>query len=412
MAYIDKGILELLSALPDILELSSNDLLRHSFAVAFLSQRLARELVPAKVRELFLSGLVHDIGTFDISYDTVHKADLYTEIFDKDVLSHPLISGQIISSISSLSKLADIVIAHHERFDGNGYPLRRSNNEICLEAQVIRIADSLSAKFNHSKILRLPEALNYLDEQSGKEFNPSFLKGAKSALDDKALEIVNSFDLLKETIEKTINGFKIFAIRRGRQSIEEILFFFGQLLDIKHSYSESHCIRVSNYAVLIALGLGLEAKDIDKMRIAGLVHDLGKLGIPKNILDKPARLTEEEFKIVKGHPDSAVKIIKKITSLKSILHIVRSDQEHWDGSGYPQGLRGEQIPLLARIMLVADAFDAMTSDRAYRKAMPLSEALVELERCKGTDFDPRVIEVATKVFSNLDMQSPPSEKSI
>ncbi len=412
MVYLDKGIIELLSALPDILELSGNDLLRHSFTVAFLSKRLASQLAPAKVRELFLSGLVHDIGTFDMPFDNVHRSDFYSEISDKDVLSHPLISGQIISSIPSLSTLADIVIAHHERFDGLGYPLRRFNNEVSVEAQVIRIADSISVKFNHSKKMQLSEARNYLDEQSGKEFHPTFLKGAKSVLDDKALETVSNFASLKRAIEKTINGFKIFAIRRGRQSIEEILFFFGQLLDIKHSYSESHCIRVSNYAVLIGLGLGLDSKDVDSIRIAGLVHDLGKLGIPKNILDKPARLTEEEFKIVKSHPDLAVKIIKKISSLKAILPIVKSDQEHWDGSGYPQGLKTEEIPLLARIMLVADAFDAMTSDRAYRKAMPLSAALAELERCKGKDFDPRIIEVANKVFSNLDMQSPPSEKSI
>ncbi|MEW6008765.1 MAG: HD domain-containing phosphohydrolase [Candidatus Omnitrophota bacterium] len=412
MAYLERGILELLSALPDILELSGSDLLRHSFAVAFLSKKIANEIVPHKVEELFLSGLVHDIGTFDMPYETVHKADLYCEISDKDVLSHPLISGQIISSFPSLSKLADIVIAHHERFDGKGYPLRRSNNEVSSESQTIRIADSLSVKFNHSKKLQLQDAYNYLDEQSGKEFNPVYLKGVKSALDDKTLDTANNFDLLSQEIKKTIDSFKIFAIRQRRHSIEEILFFFGQLLDIKHSYSESHCIRVSNYAVLLALGLGLESKDIDRIRIAGMVHDLGKIGIPKNILDKPARLTEDEFKVVKSHPDLAVKIISKITSLKGILPIVKSDQEHWDGSGYPQGLKGEEIPFLARIMLVADAFDAMTSDRAYRKAMPLSAALAELERCKGKDFDPRIIEVAMKVFSNLDMQSPPSERSI
>jgi HD-GYP domain-containing protein (c-di-GMP phosphodiesterase class II) len=155
----------------------------------------------------------------------------------------------------------------------------------------------------------------------------------------------------------------------------------------------------------------LKSEEIEDIRIAGLLHDIGKLGIPKNILDKPARLTQEEFEVVKNHPDLAVKIIRKLSALRNISFIVQADQEHWDGRGYPKGLKGEQIPLASRIMLVADAFDAMTSDRAYRKAMPINDALLELRRCSGKDFDPHVAEVACALFKNLNISIPPLEKS-
>jgi putative nucleotidyltransferase with HDIG domain len=412
MINIDKGLAELMSAIPDILELEGYDLYRHSLTVAYLSSRLCSEIDAYKESETFLAGLLHDIGTFDIPFEAIHAKDLYSEISDKKVLSHPLISAQIVSSVSGLAKLADIVLAHHERFDGLGYPMRRIGQSIPEEAQIVRLVDSLSSKFNHSKQLDVNLALDYLQKQSDKEFKAAYLNAVKKMLNDaNVIEKINNFDSLIETTNQMFDHFKSVLAKSQTLTVEEILFFFGQLLDAKHSYSEGHCIRVANYAVLIGLNMGLELRAIDGLRVAGLLHDIGKLGIPKNILDKSGKLTDEEFAVIQNHPDFAVRIIQKISFLKDILPIIQSDQEHWDGTGYPKKLKGGEIPLLARILLIADAFDAMTSDRAYRKAMPINDALTELQHCAGTDFDPSVIKVACEVFKNLNIPKPPAEKS-
>jgi HD-GYP domain-containing protein (c-di-GMP phosphodiesterase class II) len=129
------------------------------------------------------------------------------------------------------------------------------------------------------------------------------------------------------------------------------------------------------------------------LQYAAVLHDIGKIGIPGNILNKPEALTREEFDTMAQHTIIGERIISRIDYLVPIARIIRSAHERWDGAGYPDGLQGEEIPLASRILLVCDAFDAMTTDRPYRKALPIETALGELGRNAGTQFDPRVVDV-------------------
>jgi len=161
-------------------------------------------------------------------------------------------------------------------------------------------------------------------------------------------------------------------------------------LEAKDIYTSGHSQRVTKISVAIAGELGMPQDSVDKIRLAGLVHDIGKIGIRESVLNKPAPLTDEEFRHIRSHCQAGEHILTPIVEDREILRAVRHHHERYDGMGYPDGLKGEQIPLGAKILSVADAFDAMTSERPYRSAMSAQDACAEIERCKGTQFAPRV----------------------
>ncbi len=161
-------------------------------------------------------------------------------------------------------------------------------------------------------------------------------------------------------------------------------------IDAKDSYTRGHSERVTELSIKLATEVGIAPEEIEKIKLGGLLHDIGKIGIPEGILNKPGRLNDEEFEIIKSHPDLGLHILGKVEFLEAIVPIIRHHHERYDGKGYPSGLKGEEIPLLARIVSVVDTYDAMTTDRPYRKAMTLEEALKEIERCSGSQFDPEI----------------------
>ncbi len=167
----------------------------------------------------------------------------------------------------------------------------------------------------------------------------------------------------------------------------------AKAIEARDDYTGGHTDRVRTYTLGIAEGMGWDSPLLEKAAIGTTLHDIGKIGIPDSILNKPARLTTEEFALMKGHVTIGVEIIRNVPQLQEIQDYILCHHERWDGNGYPSNLRGEQIPLAGRIVAVADSFDAMTSHRAYRQALPLEQALAELRRCAGTQFDPAVVEV-------------------
>jgi HD-GYP domain-containing protein (c-di-GMP phosphodiesterase class II) len=164
-------------------------------------------------------------------------------------------------------------------------------------------------------------------------------------------------------------------------------------MEAKDQYTASHADSLAAMAVSVGSRIGLTDAELRMLQYAAVLHDIGKIGIPGNILNKPAGLTREEFDTMAQHTVIGERIISRIDYLVPIARIIRSAHERWDGNGYPDGHRGEEIPLASRILLVCDAFDAMTTDRPYRTALPVDEALSELARHAGTQFDPRVVDV-------------------
>ncbi len=169
-------------------------------------------------------------------------------------------------------------------------------------------------------------------------------------------------------------------------------------IDAKDPYTCGHSRRVAHLSSRLAEAIGQSPEQVERVRIAGLVHDVGKIGVPEAVLTKGGRLTDEEFDAIKMHPQIGHKILRDIALMQDLLPGVLHHHERWDAKGYPAGLREKDIPLMARIIALADTFDAMSSNRAYRAAMPREKVLAEVRRCAGAQFDPELVEP----FVNLD----------
>jgi putative nucleotidyltransferase with HDIG domain len=183
------------------------------------------------------------------------------------------------------------------------------------------------------------------------------------------------------------------AIADLERSYDITLEALGNALDLKDTETEGHSKRVTAYAIVLARAMHLDAFEIKIIARGAFLHDIGKMAIPDAILSKPGKLTAEEQVIMREHCVRGYAMLKKIPFLEKAAEIVFSHQEHYDGGGYSRGLKGDQIPLGARIFAIADALDAITSDRPYRKAQSFAAARKEIERCSGTQFDPAIVAV-------------------
>ncbi len=168
-------------------------------------------------------------------------------------------------------------------------------------------------------------------------------------------------------------------------------------IQAKDAYTRGHCEGVSSMAVEVARRLELSDEQLEQVRYAALLHDVGKIGIPDGILLKPSKLMPEEFSIIQKHPQIGRDIVARVSALSALSEVILHHHEKWDGSGYPAGLAGEGIPLLARIVCAVDAFDAMTTPRPYRTAVDGAQAVEEMRRCAGTQFDPRIVELVADI---------------
>ena len=205
--------------------------------------------------------------------------------------------------------------------------------------------------------------------------------------------------LLKKEIEKVNNYF---------QTIISLV----DLIEKRDFYTAGHSRRVAKYAVAIAKEMKFSSEDIQLLEQISLLHDIGKIAIPDSILLKPGRLTEQEFHIIKGHASIGYDVITKIPMFKDFSKIILSHHERYDGSGYPNGLKGDEIPILASVLAIADSFDAMTSTRIYNKTKTVEKALQEILNDAGTMFHPDITKIAVKALKSIDIQAPLQAKQL
>ncbi|MBL7125804.1 MAG: response regulator [Dehalococcoidales bacterium] len=214
---------------------------------------------------------------------------------------------------------------------------------------------------------------------------------ATRALEKRRLELENKEyqQHLEEKVAEQAN--------KIRASFLNAITALVYALEAKDAYTSGHSQRVSDLSAAIARKLNLPRGQIDKLKLAGLLHDIGKIGVQESVLNKPGRLTEAEFALVKRHPEIGEHILSPIVDSTEILEAVRNHHEHFNGKGYPDGLQKDKIPLSARILAISDAYEAMTSERPYRKSMSADAARHEIERNQGTQFDPEITATFTRI---------------
>jgi len=192
-------------------------------------------------------------------------------------------------------------------------------------------------------------------------------------------------------------------IHKNVKSDQQMLGMLKGLLstiNAKDKYTFGHCERVSSYAVMVGEAMGLDKQEIQTLLHAGLLHDIGKIELPKSVLNKTACLSEEELKSVSQHPIHSAHILEPLSNTGNLIDYVIHHHERYDGKGYPDGLKGEEISIGARILCVVDCFDAMVSERPYRRSMTIEEAIIELKRCAGTQFDPKIVQIFIDALRN------------
>ncbi len=216
-------------------------------------------------------------------------------------------------------------------------------------------------------------------------------------------ELAEGFNHMGTELEKSVEKLKL-AARENQELFLNSIRALAAAVDAKDPYTRGHSERVARYSVAIARHLGLPADEVKKVRIAALLHDVGKIGIDDRILRKPTALTDDEFEVMKLHPVKGALIMGQIPQLKWIIPGMKYHHEKWDGTGYPEGLRADEIPMLARIISVADTFDAMTTTRPYQKAMRSDYVVSRIKTFAGSRYDTRVTEALENALLRHDLE--------
>jgi HD-GYP domain-containing protein (c-di-GMP phosphodiesterase class II) len=223
--------------------------------------------------------------------------------------------------------------------------------------------------------------------------------------EDEIALLGSNFNDMASNIEALVRKLKQ-ALRQNQELFLETIRTLAAAIDAKDPYTRGHSERVSSYSMAISRHLSLNQEEVFRVHIAAILHDVGKLGIRESILNKPGGLSDEEFEVMRQHPSIGAQIMSPIRMLKDIIPGIRNHHETWDGNGYPDNLTGEEIPMVARIIGVADTFDAMTTTRPYQQAMTLDYVLQKMRSMSGSRFDPVVVEAFTAAVEAGDISPP------
>jgi len=291
----------------------------------------------------------------------------------------------------------DIVLLDIMLGEGDGLTLLETLKEIQPETPVVMISSVPEITVVISAMKK--GAYDYLLKPVGHE---QLLSTVLRALKHRELDRQDT--LRRQSLERLVEartGMLHRAIADLERSYDITLEALGNALDLKDAETEGHSKRVTAYSIVLARAMNLDASEVKVIARGAFLHDIGKMAIPDAILSKPGRLTPDEQAVMREHCVRGYAMLKKIPFLERAAEIVFSHQEHYDGGGYSQGLKGDGIPLGARIFAVADTLDAITSDRPYRKAKSFAEARHEIERCGGTQFDPGIVAVYRELPDRL-----------
>ncbi len=403
----------LLEALIHVMGSAKGYLRDHGPRVAMLATQIADRmgLGRKEVSDLFFAAVLSDMGMVGLAEEAWENAvpELPRDVRVRVEL-HPIRSEAHVAGIPHLGGLAALVRYHHEWWDGGGYPDGLRGSEIPIGAQILRLSDTVAALTQdrpHRATFHPDEVLEVVEAGAGREFGP---------------EVANAYTSLHRSGD--IPGFEPTAFRHSLAraaehvlpeavsplSSNQLLDILANLVDAKDPYTAGHSRRVALLTVAVAGQFGLDGYMKSTLWAGGYLHDVGKLGVPLRVLTKEGRLTEQEFALVRRHPGDGAQILEAIPSLRHLTAGVRYHHERWDGYGYPEGLSGDHIPFAAQIMSVCDAYDAMTSKRAYRGGRTHPGAMEEIERNVGTHFSPRAadafLSLPETLFETVRSQRP------
>jgi HD-GYP domain-containing protein (c-di-GMP phosphodiesterase class II) len=373
--------LESLNVIEDIsgVNYSKHRYSHHSKRTAYISLEIGKKL---KIREenyynLYISSMLHDIGAQNM-LDESHASAEY-------IKEHCIQGSLMIQKIPALIQIYDIILYHHENYDGSGC-MRLKNYLIPIESQIIRLADLLEVMFDENIPIykQKDKIMNWVKMQSGRLFSPAivncFLAIASSETFWLNLYNVPHMNFILDNIAPKREKYITLS------EFEHIAEIFATIIDNKSSFTAMHSRGIAKLAYDVSKHLNYDADKCLKMKISGLLHDIGKLAIPSNILDKNGKLTDDEFSQIKSHTYYTKLILDRIESIPDISEWAANHHEKLNGLGYPRRLSNKEISEESRIIGVCDIYQALTEDRPYRKGMYMYEAFQILDDMVKSGF--------------------------
>ncbi len=391
-------LFDLILCLSTSMDLVSTKLVNHHKQVAYIASSIAMEMSLDKSiqHSLVLAGALHDIGA--LSYrDRIR-------ILDFDVVNsekHTILGSQLIKSFEPLAFLSDIIRYHHlnwKRENEYGY----IDDDIIMQGSILHLSDRVAVSIDKNKNIK--NRIHFIKERikgnSGKLFSPKIV--------DAFLQLATKeefwTDLQSESIDhilknRVTNG----DIILGLEQLKELSGFFSRIIDFRSSFTATHSSGVAATAKLLSIFLGFSHRDSDIIAIAGNLHDLGKLAVPNEILEKPGALNAKEFEVMRKHALYTYNILNHIEGFDIINSWASLHHERINGTGYPFGLKGDEISLGTRIMAVCDVFTALAEDRPYRKGMKKEEIIIILNKmAERLDLDSELVNIVVKNFHEFN----------
>ena len=390
---------DLLAAASYMTDIIPNGCFFHSWRVALIAEHLASAFAPNEASDVFYAGLMQDVGTVGAYKHITQYTSLQKQLDDPLIRSHPRRGAALLDWLPGMSGAAKLVRAHHEWWDGRGYPDGKVAMEIPTGGQVLLIADTLDAAGCFVSNAALAEGLRQLAVFTGHAWSKEIWGALVKSVEDAAFyESVMDQSGLQGLILDRLAKHPLPAEMASEEGVERIFHIFPALVDAKDPSTSGHSLRAARLAKGLAAHMGLPESEVRTTYWAGLVHDCGRLGVPTLILKRSGRLNEEEMNLVRQHAQMTMRVMSCMPNcpgMAAIGTLAGHDHERFDGTGYPDRLTGENIPLISRILSVADAFDAMTSPTSYKHLLSPRFAVIRLKQAAGTQFDPKVVDAMT-----------------
>lgn len=369
---------------------SEHKFLHHSKRTTYIALELGHILLKSdeSLKRLYISSLVHDIG----AVNSLKKS----HIWESYIMEHCDNGAAIISSFPIFNDLSYIILYHHENWDGSG-PMKQREQEIPIESQIIRLADLLELLYDEDtpSYKQKSKLTNWVLENKGIIFSEdlvnAFLQISSRDIFWFNVETISYLDFILDSVTPKLNRFI------DLQQFEAIAYIFASIIDSKSAFTARHSREIASLAYNVAKSIGYDNEKCSKIKIAGLLHDIGKLAIPRGILDKDGSLTPDEFSMIKSHPYYTKIILDKIEDIEDISEWASNHHEKLNGKGYPRSLGEAHISEEARILCVCDIYQALTEDRPYRKGLGNVQALAILDSMVSDGF---ICEKALKYLKN------------
>jgi HD-GYP domain-containing protein (c-di-GMP phosphodiesterase class II) len=392
------NLLDLTSCISDAVDLIAKPLANHHRQVAYIGYHLGKELGFRLDRQnkVLLAGSLHDIGALSLR-DKLHMLKFEAS----NPHEHSMLGYCLLKMFDPFSEVASIVRMHHVPWD-NGDGQVFQGVEVPFESHILHLADRIAilVKQGQEILSQVERISEVIDSQSGSKFSPEIVEAFHALAGRESFW----FDLASISPENTqINDIYSSEVAVTLDETMSLVELFAHIIDFRSRFTATHSSGIAASAEAIASIMNFSSDDRKMMRMAGHLHDLGKLAVPNEILEKPARLTEEEYRVVRKHPYLTYRLLHRVEGLETIKTWAALHHERLDGTGYPFHLKKEELHIGSRIMAVADVFTAITEDRPYRKGMSETDALKTLQQMvQQSALDGDIVSILKENYNEIN----------